>query len=119
MKRDMDLVRKILFQVEKQDEPEDLVLSLEGYADEVVAHHIFLMGEAGLLSVTDTSSRGYPLPTAIANYITWKGHEFLDVARSDTLWEKVKKKVKDSLPSVSYEVLSNLLKEEAISLFLG
>ena len=49
MKRDMDLVRKILMHVEKMD---NLEFALEGYEKQCVAYHVRLLVEAELLHAT-------------------------------------------------------------------
>jgi hypothetical protein len=41
--------------------------------------------------------------------LTWEGHDFLDAARSETIWKKVMNKVKDSTGTVAFEVLKALL----------
>ena len=53
MKRDMDLVRKILLECEQQESgfpPEKL--EIEGYSDAQLGYHVHLMGEACSTSLT-------------------------------------------------------------------
>jgi hypothetical protein len=91
MKRDIDLVRKILIACEEH--PSGFApynMKVEGYTASQIGYHIHLMVEAGLLhgdSVTTTESDS---PVGIASGITWEGYEFLDAARSETVWAKVK-----------------------------
>ena len=49
MRRDMELVRKILLQVEESDDILTPPIQINGYDDKVVNDHIVLMHEAGLL----------------------------------------------------------------------
>ena len=88
MKRDMDLVRTILFVMEDGPAlaPDDL--DIEGYDGETVSYHLAIMGEAGLLIVLDTStlSEFSVLPLRM----TWAGHEFLEAVRDDNRWNQVK-----------------------------
>jgi hypothetical protein len=87
MKRDMDLIRRILLAAEAM--PDAYVHDLkspEGYEEHVVAHHIYLLGEAGLMNVADRSHSGSRGPEAMPISITWAGHEFLDDARDPTRW---------------------------------
>jgi hypothetical protein len=100
MKRDMDIIRTILLEVEKNCDPcEILKIHVDGKADEIVAAHINLMGEAGLVKpVTDDARpRGMGL--------TWGGHEFLDTIRESSTWMKLKGKLGKSIDSISFEVL--------------
>ena len=47
MKRDMDLIRKILLLMEV--EPQRKVPGIEGYTSEQIGHHVYLMMQAGLI----------------------------------------------------------------------
>ena len=72
MRRDMDLVRDILLQIEAYPSslaPEELII--EGYSDEQVSYHVLIMGEAGLLEVATTGSKtsspgAIPIPPTCA-----------------------------------------------------
>lgn len=95
MKRDMDLVRRILFKVEEQ--PSGYApskLEIERYTREQVGYHAYIMKEAGLVEAVDTSSWDTHSPQADIIRLTWQGHEFLDAARDDTVWEKAKSTIK-------------------------
>ena len=51
-------------------------------------------------------------PRAEIDWLTWKGHEFLDAARDPSTWETAKAKLKSAgkdLHSVSVGVLTRLL----------
>ncbi len=117
MKRDMDLARRILLEVEKVPDPmRPIDLAIEGYESVDVSYHVQLLHEAGLLVATDfTSNSGYKWSP---RRLTWAGHEFLDAARDDTLWNKVKAQVKDKLASVSFDMLKALLVKAAAD-YLG
>jgi hypothetical protein len=92
MKRDMELARALLAQIESGNEfngsggyilaAKDLGES--GHSDEEVAYHVILLVEAGLvkgdLSVGDV---------AVISRLTWAGHEFLDDTRKAELKKKL------------------------------
>jgi hypothetical protein len=112
MKRDMDLARNILLALEEHEHgyaPRTLVI--EGYTDEQIGYHAHLLHEAGLIDASDDSTRGSPSPQAIPLRLTWEGHEFLDAARSDTIWNQAKQKVAKTTGTVSFQVLIALLIE--------
>ena len=91
MKRDMDLVRAILLKIESSDSgyaPRDM--SSEGFSEEQVGYHVFIMIEAGLIMGPDVTTRGSSSPQGMATRLTWQGHEFLDASRDPTRWEKAK-----------------------------
>lgn len=108
MKRDMDLVRKILLECEAaEDTRQPIAIRIDGYADHEISYHVQLMGEAGLLDVVNFSnSRSGSVYEA--KRLTWEGHEFLDAARNDTTWNKAKGAV-SSVAGVGFEVIKGVL----------
>lgn len=91
MKRDMDLVRSILLACESDPSgyPPDLP-TIEGFTPEQVAFHVYLMGDAGLLRVYDTTTIGSPSPSAVILSVTWKGFDFLAASKSSVVWDGTK-----------------------------
>ena len=76
MKRDMDLIRKVLFHVEAND---NLDFALEGYNEQTIAYHVWLLNEAELLHaiaipVLDGTIQLQDGFTSL----TWDGHEVLE-----------------------------------------
>src|SRR3990170_5270158 len=91
MKRDMDLVRKILMVC--ADHPHGFApreLKIEGYSEEQIGDHVYLMTQAGLVKGADVTTRGSDSPEAVVSSITWEGHEFLEASRDEGLWSKAK-----------------------------
>ena len=90
MKRDMDLARKILFEMEKRPPLKGTFQQVEvdGYSEEDINYHVMLLDEAGLIKAQNLTSHsgGRYIPLRL----TWQGHEFLDAARDDTRWNKTK-----------------------------
>ncbi len=88
MKRDMDLVRKILLDVEESDEWRHSAVTIERLDDEMVSYHVKLLHQAGLIEAVDKTSLGTLCwhPTTL----TWDGHEFLDAARDESRWGTAK-----------------------------
>jgi len=115
MKRDMDLVRKILmFMSENTEGPGvDWENALPGYSEQQIFHHAHLMAQGDLIDATEISSMEDPLPISLPLSITWTGHEFLDAARDETLWEKAKKHVIKPTGGVAMSVLTDWLKGQA------
>jgi len=117
VKRDIDLVRKILFKIEQHEHGmAPRPLSIEGYTDEQVGYHVHLMGQAGLLEVADVTNRGSRSPEAVPVSMTWAGHEFLDAARSDTVWSKAKERIGKTVRSCSIEVMKEILRAVALEM---
>jgi hypothetical protein len=103
MKRDMELIRKLLFAME--DNPRQLVV--DGYDKEVIKYHALLLIEAGLLDgkVSDTLANTSVVPSNIfVNRLTWDGHEFLDNIRKDEIWNTIKSEFKDASISTIFSI---------------
>jgi hypothetical protein len=106
----MDLVRHILLEATKQvngyasDNP-----TIVGYTQDQVDHHIYLMQQAGLVEATDTSALNSDSPTAILISVTWKGHDFIEAARSNTVWSQAKDKAKSVGGSLTFDLMKELL----------
>lgn len=112
MKRDFDLIRSILLQVEKADTGDELLtLAIEeGVKDVVLAEHIQLAIDAGLIEGQVISDD--PVGFAITR-LTWQGHDFLEHARNDTIWKKVQAEARAKGTSVTLHVLNALLAKAA------
>ncbi len=107
MKRDMELVRKILFEMEDLSHKDDFDLAkFEDYEEEQVHYHLMIMHQAGLIQAIDATAGGGL--EWIPEYITWQGHEFLDAARNDTTWQKARSLTKN-VGGVTFDVLKQLL----------
>ncbi len=96
MKRDMDLCRQILLKIEECEETMisdhhqfEADLEKQNYTQAQIGYHVKPLHKANLLEAIDLSSMrlaDYFIPKSI----TWQGHEFLENARNDTIWEKAK-----------------------------
>ncbi len=89
MNRDMDLVRRILLEVEAEEWSHGRQqFAVDGYDNQTVAYHLIIMDEAGLLIALDNSD--FSEIRAIPMRLTWAGHEFIESVRDDTMWRNVK-----------------------------
>jgi hypothetical protein len=111
MKRDLDLVRAILLDVEARGTPLDLIdPEVEGYNALQVSYHVMLLEDSGLIRAMDRTAIGIFRWSAGA--LTWRGHELVEYIRDDALWESAKSEVLvaagDGLP---FDVLVDRLRE--------
>jgi hypothetical protein len=117
MKRDMDLVRKILIAFEAAPFPDGQdKLHIEGYEDEDVQFHMLLMREAGLVEAIDVSTQR--AIQFLPRRLTWEGYEFLEAARDETNWNKAKKTLAEKAGGLVFSLLKELLitlAKEAVS----
>jgi hypothetical protein len=115
MKRDMDLVRKILLACEAAksgDAPYPLVV--DGFDEQSIGFHVLLMIEAGLLLGADNTAIGDDSPTAIATRMTWSGYEFLDATADPGAWERTKSAAVKA-GGWSFEILKAIAVASAVS----
>ena len=117
MKRNWDVIRKIMIKLEAiptesgQLESDDI----HGVDNETAFYHMRMMIEAGL-AVGDCPEtlgecEGYLLR------LTWDGHEFLDSIRRDAVWNKIKETAKKksidlsvyTIKTAAKAIISNLL----------
>lgn len=89
MKRDMNLIRKILLKVEELPTIEKANrIVLDGYDQGTVSFHIGLLVEQGLVKAKpfrgNDETTWYPLG------LTNAGYDFVDKIKDDTAWNKVR-----------------------------
>ncbi|NLF00833.1 MAG: DUF2513 domain-containing protein [Anaerolineales bacterium] len=110
MKRDMDLVRRILLAVEESQDPTVSYLELDGWSRAEIGYHMELLVEAGYLLGTVTHSKNGPAHYYVQR-LTWDGHEFLDLARNQTVWKEAKTSFMEKGAGLSLDVLKAVLVE--------
>lgn len=109
MKRDMDLVRQILLELEDAPYRGGWVnLEIEeDLEDDVYSYHVQLLYEAGLIEAQDLSTLD-----GVAwkpKRLTWEGHEFLEAARESSRWEKAKEVMQKEGGGLAVSVLKEVL----------
>ena len=94
MQRDMDLIRELLLQIEKnpqfdgtcQIQPETPAdLGIMDHSCEEVAYNLNQLVAAGFVNGTRT------MQMPIISQLTWSGHDFIDLIRDQDVWNKTKK----------------------------
>lgn len=109
MKRDMELIRKILFFLEARAFLKaELDLPIEGYQRDVLRYHVLLLAQAGLIDFEPENSKNGRIIRAHVLGLNWAGHEFLDSVRSEKVWKKLLKYAKDKGGSLPFDLLKSL-----------
>lgn len=112
MKRDMELIREILFCAEKDVSVETLQ---KQYGRETIAGHVAILKDAGMVEAAIVPNNvGVPIAAHVIR-LTWTGHEFLDNARDDVIWKKVLKSIGTKISSVSLAVLTECLQQAVLA----
>lgn len=111
MRRDLELIRKLFFELEKYPvkiEPSfDYSINIKNYSKEIIDSHLVLMQQANFIQ--GIIHRSIINKNITIHYdtleITWEGYEFLETIRSNKVWKYIKEKTKDS------DLPFNLIKE--------
>ena len=106
MKRDLDLVRRILLHLEEgEGSPSGWGAFIDdGYDFGAIHYHVRLLHDAGLIEADEiVPGQWWP------ERMTWSGHEFLDAARNEDLWQETKQRVENNTGSAPFLVFHELL----------
>jgi hypothetical protein len=120
MKRDMDLCRRILLEVDANPGAVGQVplqLDIEGRDPQEVSYHVLLLNDAGLIEARNMSNL-----TSFdwrPERLTYAGHEFIDKSRKDSVWQKAKGVVLEKTGGLSLDVLKAVLAKLATDAVLG
>lgn len=106
MKRDMDVIRRILLEIEASETP------YLNYNEREDVQHAVLLHDAGFIVGTSHRADAHGVILITVERLTWSGHEFLQSIRDDSLWSKAKEKVVMPGASWTVEVLKEWAKYE-------
>lgn len=112
MKRDMDLIRTLLLEIESWPPgarvPSTKIV-IEPYTEEQIRYHAELLHDAGFIGGMLAVHRASGARPTIVGRLTWHGHEFVDATRSDIVWATVKKRAEPVGGSMNMELLAELI----------
>lgn len=111
MKRDMDLIRLLLLQIEGEER-----LDLSEYPQEQILYHKNLLLEANLAQGKCLPGNDKIVAVSLTR-LTWDGHDFLNAIKNETVWDKTRKVLKDKGGEVSFEIVKNLAMKFAMEIF--
>lgn len=89
MTRDMELIRKIILEIQSRKDASHSPLQLATYDPAIVARHLELMKAAGLIEAEVLD--GGEMPFVVVKDLTWAGHDFAAALANDNVWEKIRK----------------------------
>lgn len=118
MKIEPDLIREIMSFAEAipAGESQDIP-AIAGHNQMVVNCHAKHLCEAGYLEASIVKDeRGRPAIVRVID-LTWKGHEFLSLARNEEGWARVKSSLSNKVVSVSVSVMTRVLEAYALKQF--
>lgn len=112
MKRDIDVIRKVLLALEKLDHLpngyHDLrgqkAIHIEGVDCNEVSAHVEILLDAGLFNSTNSNPYWGKFRS-----LTWEGHDFLDSVQDEQIWAETKKGAA-AAGSFTFDILKALAK---------
>ena len=107
MKRDLDLMRQLLLDIENRGADcsvSALRSSSNGQREERIRYHLRLLIDACLLKEIDRTTAGIPCVR-----LTHQGHELLELVRDEPLWREALWACHDRTGSLSLTVVQDLL----------
>ncbi|MDO6467538.1 MAG: DUF2513 domain-containing protein [Paraglaciecola chathamensis] len=112
MKRDMDLIRKLVLYIEAKED--DHPISKEpfaGFTELEFEEHYHLLYEAGLVRCETVCSRSTPsrIVRVIPFSLTWEGHDFADAIKNEKIWKNAKDKITSQIGGLPFDVLKAVL----------
>jgi hypothetical protein len=111
MKRDMDLIRRLLFAIEEAPPQGPTALEVPGFTGDEINHNLALLLEAGLIVGRQSGELGRPTPHIRVLRLTWEGHDFLDAARDETRWKQARSLIVEKGGAFAFDVVKQLLLE--------
>jgi len=104
MKRNWDMIRSLMIQLEEQEPGEGLQSTTN---DKAEAEHMALLVESGLCyGEVLRSESGYP--HVILAGLTWEGYDLLDGIRSEIAWSSIKSILKKLGGGIAFDVLKKV-----------
>jgi hypothetical protein len=111
MKRDMELIRKILLEIESWKDTTPKIVDLDGYDSIIIGRHVELLYEANLIDSLKPFESGldHDPATIFIKDLSWSGHEFIDVLKNQSVWGKLNENFSvEELAGLPLSVLQNV-----------
>lgn len=116
MKRDWDLIRRILLEIENSPDMEAFLNfsesgylytdNLKDYEKEQIIYHIQLLVNAGFIS-TNADLYGEQEITGLS----WKGHEYAEKLRDTARWEMIKSYISEKGLDLGSDTIMSLIRK--------
>ena len=110
MKRNFDLIRKIILDIQSLPaNTQDACLEYTGeYSQDDVNEHVAILIEAGLVKGKPIRAMGGIIEVSVQS-LTWEGHNFAEIAENNVLWKKAISTINEKGGTITFEVLKSLL----------
>jgi Hypothetical protein (DUF2513) len=109
MRRDMELIRKMVLLVEDHLDGNAPDIKIDGYTASQIGYHSYLLVSGGLAvgdCMTDSGDTG---PNYSIRYLTPAGHDFAESVRNQYIWDEVWNEIQDKgLGSATIDVVNKM-----------
>ena len=113
MKRDFDLIRHIMTDIENMPAASAFKsFEYPGYDKATIHQHIKLLIDENLIEGKIHESH-HGIDAVRITGLTWNGHDFIDASKDESIWTKAKETVLKPTVSITFSILLEWLKEEA------
>lgn len=116
MRRDFDLIRKLLIFFDDKAGPEAVeVPPVQDYDQITIRYHLVLLYQAGFLQCERIKSKTSDRVIQVLPFdLTWDGHEFLEKIRNEATWRKILFIIKDRGGALAFSVINQLATSMAV-----
>jgi hypothetical protein len=83
MKRDMELVRRILVEIQSRKDLRQMSVAIDGVDKVILKGHIEMLFEAGMIRGSMVNSEVF------VSDLSWSGHDFVMVMEDKSVWNKI------------------------------
>lgn len=116
LKRNLDLLRTLLLEIEKCDDISFDSNRLTHLSDPIaVYYHVHLLYEADFIEALSYCSKSCPIPMYKILWITNAGHDYLDSIRNNNVWSKTKSLISDSGASFALHIVQDIATKVLLS----
>jgi hypothetical protein len=88
MTRDMELIRKILLEIQSRKDLEPREVKIEGYNDVILGRHIELLFTAGIIEGLESRQISNTSRIVVTD-MSWAGHDFIGAIENKSVWNKI------------------------------
>lgn len=99
MKRNIDLIRKMMLEIESTDDTFGLSNPrIKGYSPDEIVYCCKLLKDSGFVDGFKVSYADNQIHSYSVGQLTWKGHEYLELIRNPDIWNSIKSFVESGVP---------------------
>jgi len=109
MKRDMELIKKIVFEIQSWETTHPHDLTIHDYDPNIVGRHVEILINAGYVDGQVAKSISGSISPFVTD-LSWEGHDFAAALQNEGAWAKLKEKLSPSeLATLPLPIVKDLL----------